>query len=270
MGLGSDIVEAVARIRSGDFKTGWKFFNQIRTKRTLAKVELESARVALAEQLIALEERQRQAKLSQAQTEAAKEDIRLGVELKLALHSLEVLEIESSKKLTSQAADKGLTVESHQKLKVAGSESDIKINEEGKLSDIRTKEKDKDAERDINKTKELNEHEHRLELEKMQEQVRLAIIVDKLGEHQMIELILEQMERLHTRMSAIRHYIQIDDEARVQLLNDYDEYLLTLRKDRRSREVRLVQADQTKRLPEGQQTTNLRRDYRKALKTGEE
>jgi hypothetical protein len=263
---GTDVDEAIRKIRSGDFKTGWAIFNGIRTKRALAKAELEAAHSALADQLIGLEERQRQAKLSQAKTEAAKEDIRLETELKLALHSLEVENIEFQKvdikaktKLTNQAADKGLTIESDQKLRVAESESTIKVGETRELSQIK-----------IDEAKQMGEDELRREITKMQEQVRLAIIADKLGEHQMIEMIVEQQTRIYEKIQGIEQNPSLSERTKRRMLNDLEEFVLTLKEDRRAREDRLLQAGNRQGLREVRETTELRGDYRKDPKTGEE
>lgn len=165
----------------------------------------------------------------------------------------------AEKKVADKASQKNLTPEAH-----------VEIKKEKAISAIRIKEKDKDSTREINKTKELNEHGHKLELDRMKEQVRLAILADKLGEHQMIEIILEQMQRLYEKMSAVRANGNLDETAKTQILSNYEEYLVTLTTDRREREGRLVQADNRQRIQPAPQTANLRGDYREDPQAREE
>jgi hypothetical protein len=270
MGIGSDIVDAVTRIRNGDFKTGWGFFNRIKKERILAKAELEAAKSALTDQLIALEERQRQAVLTQAQTEAARQDIKLQVDLKLALHSLEVLEVETKKKLTQQAVDRGLTVDSDQKLRVSETESRLRTDEESRLVDLRIKEKDTDSQREIDKFRLTKSIELQNTLEEMREQVRLVIIADLLTGHQKIELVIEQADRINMQLQEIRRNPELDEITRLRMLNDREEFLLTLKEYRRAEENRLLQTGNRQGIQEVRETSNLRRDYRKALKAREE
>lgn len=263
---GTDIDEAIRKIRSGDFKTGWVIFNGIRTKRALAKAELEAAYVALSEQLILLEQKQREAKLAQAETEATKEDIKLQVELKLALHSLEMenidfqkVDIRAKTKLTAQAIDRGLTIESDQQLRVAEGQSKVRTGELREVSQI-----------EIDKARQMGEDELRREINKMQEQVRLAIIADKLGEHQMIEMIVEQQTRIYEKIQGIEQNPSLSDRTRRRMLNDLEEFVLTLKEDRRAREDRLLQAGNRQGLREVRETAKLRGDYREDPKAREE
>lgn len=168
--------------------------------------------------------------------------------LEVSANEAQVAKNEQDKKVIQAAGQRGYTVETDQKILETRELSQIKIDE----------------------AKKMGEEELRREIEKMQEQVRIAIIADRLGDHQMIELILEQIERLHVKMSDVRQNVKLDQEAKTQILSEYAEYILTLSNDRRDREGRLVQAPNRQRLPEGQQTDNLRGDYREDPQAGEE
>jgi hypothetical protein len=137
---GVDIEESIQNIRSGNFKTGWAFFNRIRAKRALSYAEVKAAENAIADQLIQSEIRVAQAKTVKRQSETVLHEMRMQEEMRDAMHALDLLKIRVEGTLISKAVEQGLTLEVHQALKLEGGRSEIHLNQQEKLSEIKINE----------------------------------------------------------------------------------------------------------------------------------
>lgn len=94
----------------------------------------------------------------------------------------------------------------------------------------------------VEQKKAFNQADLDNELAKMREQVRLAIIAKHFSNHQMISLISEQLDTLYLRIEEIRESNSIPEAAKRRMIEDREEYITTLKEDRRGRQKRLLEA----------------------------
>jgi hypothetical protein len=222
---------------------------------------LAASRQGLAQALNALHQAEGAAKTAKAENDLALTRHSLAHELELLQHNFKQETVKYNTQITEQAGKEGRTLETDQAVKLKEGESQIKIKEEEEHARI-----------EIKKFKKMKEAELRNTLEEMRERVRLAIIADYLTEHQKIQLILEQSDLLYQQIQGIGENPALNEITKSRMINDREEFLLTLKEDRRGREDRLLQAGNNKQQGHQQvgQDTNLRGDYRQAIEAGEE
>jgi hypothetical protein len=233
----------------------------IQTKHIQYNIPAVQAKAQMASALAELHKAEGTAKAAKAENDLAMARQGLAYELELLQHGLAQETVKANTAITEQAGENGLTLIADQELKVEGGKSKIKTDEQGRLDAL-----------EVEKFKQMKSEELKNTLEEMRERVRLAIIADRLVDHQLLELVLEQAERLHAKMTGIRENPSLTEVSRTRLLNDYEEVLLTLKENRRGIEDRLrsVQEDNGQGLRQVHETANLRGDYKKELASGEE
>lgn len=149
MGVEKDVSD----VQSGKFKTGWAILNRLRTKRAVSRAELLRARNDIAAQLVALEEKQREAHISRKRTEIANDELDREVELRIALHQLNKAAMESEAFLTKEAQKRGFTLANDQTLLVFEETSKIRVATQLELergqAEIRSQEEDEAMQRRI-------------------------------------------------------------------------------------------------------------------------
>lgn len=121
------VTDDVKKIQDGDNDTGWAFFNHIKTTRTASKADLVRAKNELANELIVQETKNRQAKLAKFATEETEADIEREIDLKIALHQVQLMQQQADKFLLENATKKGLRVDSDQQLLVFGGTEKIRV-----------------------------------------------------------------------------------------------------------------------------------------------
>jgi hypothetical protein len=150
----------IRALQSGDYETGWAIFNRFRTKRAVAKAELFAARKILANELVALEQAKRSAIIAERETyiaqresQEADNEFERQLELKLAVHSLDMALKEADKFLLEEATKRGMRVENFQALLVYEGSEKIRVASELELekgrSNIRIREEDEASRRRI-------------------------------------------------------------------------------------------------------------------------
>jgi hypothetical protein len=131
-----DIEESIQKIRSGDFKTGWAFFNRIRRDRIISYAEIKAAENAVADQLIESEAKVAQARAVKRQSEVILYEMKMQEQMRDAMHALSLLKIKVEGTLLAQAAEQGLTLEAFQVLKLEEAKSSIKVNEHRAMKQV--------------------------------------------------------------------------------------------------------------------------------------
>lgn len=109
---------------------------------------------------------------------------------------------------------------------------------------------------EVEKVKQLHEHELNLRIQEMREQVRLAIITTVLTEHQTLQVIADLQARIYEQIQGIEQNPSLTDRTKQRMIHDYEELALTFKEDRRAREDRLLQAHDRKGLQGGEPNTD--------------
>jgi hypothetical protein len=88
---------------------------------------------------------------------------------------------------------------------------------------------------------------NRLDLEKeitvMQEELRNALIAKHFSEHQMIGLLSTQLDTMYEQINRIQTDPELPDWVKQRMIEDREEYVNTLKEDRRVRQKRLLETD---------------------------
>lgn len=138
--------EEIKSIQKGDFRTGWAWWNRVKTNRIQSLSDVVATKSLLASNIIALEGHNRAAVTAKLNTQRAKEDFQLEIKLKIAVAELQITQSEIETKLIKKAAERGLTLvtfeqiiafEANEKIRVsshlqiAKGESQIRKSEKG-------------------------------------------------------------------------------------------------------------------------------------------
>jgi hypothetical protein len=120
---------------------------------------------------------------------------------------------------------------------------------------------------EINKVERLADSDQKREFEKMREQVRLSMIAHQLTEHQKVTLIIEMLDLMYKEIQQIQDDPVLADTTKQRMIQDREEFIVSLKKDRKKREGRLsedrlVQGGRQKGLRAGDEAAKLRGDYR--------
>jgi hypothetical protein len=99
-----------------------------------------------------------------------------------------------------------------------------------------------------------------LKIEEMREQVRLAILSKALSDHQILRMIVELQAEAYMAIQGVEQNPNLTERTKARMVNDYEEFVLTLKEDRRAREDRLLQANNQKELSGSDEVTDLRTD----------
>src|SRR5215216_2749532 len=126
-----DLHEAIEKIKSGDYKIGWKWVNEIRTKQRMSRADVLIAENAIAEQIRQRELLVDRLKVEQAQHQRVLDELQHLWELERIQVELEQVKTT----LTADAAGRGLTLETDQEIKKAEAQSRIKIDEIKQLNE---------------------------------------------------------------------------------------------------------------------------------------
>lgn len=143
------IKDDVKNIQKSDYSTGWAFWNRIKAKRIESLADIAAVENLLAGNLIALEEKNRQAIAARENSKRAKADFELEVKLKIAIYEADIIKKESEKSLIKKATEHGLELRSHQDLLVFEQTEKIRVSSHLQINK---------SESQIRKTEKTNEH----------------------------------------------------------------------------------------------------------------
>jgi hypothetical protein len=211
----------------------------------MSHAEIINARNAINQALIESEQQVAEAKAAKFQSEHTLQLLQDQEAMRQALLGLEQEQVKLKKRLTKQAAKRGLVVEVDQSLRLLEAQNKLEIAKVERLADS----------------------DQKREFEKMREQVRLSMIAHHLTEHQKVSLIIDMLDLMYKQIQEIEDNSDYSDRTKQRMIEDREEFVVSLKQDRKEREGRLsedrlVQGGRQKGLRAGDEAAKLRGDYR--------